>query len=72
MKNPTQDKKEESNTKVIILGCVCGGVGLIGVIFLIYCLVLKKGNLIKSKKLEKLTGKINSNSNGEMDPSILE
>ena len=58
----------EDNTKktVIILGCVFGAVLLIGLIFLIYCLVLKKGNLIKSNKLEKLTRKINSESTGEL------
>ena len=56
----------ESKTTVIILGSVFGGVGLIGLVFLIYCLVLKKGNLIKSSKLEKLTRKINSDSTGEL------
>ena len=60
--NPTQEKKDNSKTTVIILGSVFGGVGLIGLLFLIYCLVLKKGNLIKS---HKLTRKINSESNGE-------
>ena len=57
-----KEEKKESNTKVIILCSVLGGVVLIGIIFLIYCLVLKKGNLIKSKKLEQLTKKMNSDS----------
>ena len=57
-----KEEKKESNTKVIILCSVLGGVVLIGVIFLIYCLVHKKGNLIKSKKLEQLTKKMNSES----------
>ena len=58
--------EDETKKTEIILGCVFGAVGLIGLIFLIYCLVLKKGNLIKSNKLEKLTRKINSESTGEL------
>ena len=68
--NPTQEKKDNSKTTVIILGSVFGGVGLIGLVFLIYCLVLKKGNLIKSHKLEKLTRKINSESTGELGSAL--
>ena len=58
--------EDKTKKTVIILGCVFGAVLLIGLIFLIYCLVLKKGNLIKSNKLEKLTRKINSESTGEL------
>ena len=58
-----KEKEEESSTKLIILFSVLGSVVLIGIIFVIYCLVLKKGNLMKSKKLEQLTKKINSKSN---------
>ena len=72
LENPTSYVKPDdgsSKTTLIILFSILGGVILIGIIFLIICCHLRKGNLMKSNKLEQLTQQIEAD--GEL-PNVLE
>ena len=66
--NATSGEEEENNNKtvLIVLISVISVVFVAAIIFIIICLWVRKGNLMRTKQLNELTQQINSVSTGEL------